>query len=267
MSENSHLRGERSLNSKPDSTDSFELMVSILIPARNASKFLKRAVESLESQTYENWEAIIVDDGSNDSTYQIAEQMVLQDSRLSLLRHEISSGAAGARNLALSVAKGRFIAFLDADDAWHPDKLSRQLEHIKSHGSGLSYTGFWRVNGNDRRQIHVPATVTREALLKSNCIGCLTVMYDRAIFGSVPMADIPRRQDYALWLTLLDQEDKAYGLNEPLGTYYVTKGSLSSNKLRAVMATWCMYHSHFHLSIFRSTFYLISNLLSRLLRG
>jgi teichuronic acid biosynthesis glycosyltransferase TuaG len=228
---------------------------------------LLRSIQSVQAQSFADWELILVDDGSEDDTYQLALKTAKNEPRLSVLRHDVGAGVAAARNAALGAAQGRYIAFLDADDEWTSDKLQVQLAQMYEQGAGFSYTGFWRVNGARRHRVDVPIQVTRKGLLFGNCIGCLTVVYDRSILGSVPMPDLPMRQDYALWLQLLEKVPAAHGVTQPLGLYHCTQNSLSSNKLRALQATWRMYRMHLNVGRFWSVVYCVSHSARRLWRG
>jgi len=240
--------------------------VSILMPALNVGDVLPRALASVQAQSFGDWEVLIVDDGSRDDTAEIAQGFATQDPRVKLIRHERQQGAAAARNTALAHAGGRFIAFLDADDLWDPSKLDRQLAHMREQSAQISFTGFWRVSTSRRTQVRVPASVTYDELLRGNCIGCLTAIYDRAHFGSVPMPDLKRRHDFALWLTLVKSAGLAHGLDEPLATYYATSESLSGNKLRASYSTWVMYRRYIGLSRWHAFVCLSSHLRKRLWR-
>lgn len=253
--------------SNPDMKDCFPLSVSALIPAHNAAAVLARAVQSVQAQTFTDWEIIIADDGSGDATHDIALDLAKSDPRIRVVHSAQNQGAAVARNKALGVAQGRYIAFLDADDVWHADKLALQLAHMQRHNAGLSYTGFWRRLEDQQQQVHVPAQASYQHLQRGNCIGCLTAVYDRAVYGNVPMPDLPLAHDYALWLTLLKQGGVAYGLDEPLATYHVTQGSLSANKWRALQAIGHMHHRHFGHNMLQAGFYTASHILRRLRSG
>lgn len=248
--------------------DAFPKLVSVVTPAYNAQDVLARAVASLQAQTLADWEMIIVDDTSSDATGTLADRCAQEDPRIRVIRQvQGLKGAAAARNTALSLAQGRYIAFLDADDEWLPDKLSAQIDHMRASGAGLSYTGFLRVGAGGMRRVRVPAHVTYAKLRQGNCICCSSAIYDRALTGTVLMPDLSLRQDYALWLTLLTQLPRAVGLDAPLVRLHVTPGSLSSNKWRAMRATWVMHRHHFGTGALLSAVYVTSHTLRRLLRG
>jgi glycosyltransferase involved in cell wall biosynthesis len=242
--------------------------VSVLIPAWRAADVLGRAVASLSAQSLPDWEAVIVDDASQDGTHAAARRLAEAEPRLRVLRHAENRGAAAARNTALGAARGRYVAFLDADDEWHPDKLARQIDHMERLGVALGYTGFVRARPDgQRREVRVPPRVTRDALLRGNVIGCLTAVYDRARLGDRPMPDLPMRHDYALWLSILADIPCAHGIPAPLATHHVRAGSLSSGRLGALRGTWAMHRGHLGHSPIRAAWYMGHHLAARLRRG
>lgn len=245
----------------------FPILVTVITPARDAASVLARAVRSVQAQTLDDWEMIIVDDGSTDATPQLAQSLAQKEPRLRVLHHEGGQGAARARNTALAAARGRYIAFLDADDAWTPDKLAQQLDAMHAQAAGFSYTGFMRVRQTGARHVQVLPRVTRAQLLLGNTICCSSAIYDRALLGSVLMPDLAMRQDYALWLTLLTRVPFAVGVPASLVHLHVTPGSLSSGKWRAMRATWAMHHRYFGVGRTRAAFYTLSHTWRRLRRG
>lgn len=239
------------------------------MPTLNAAAFLARAVASVRTQTRRDWELIIADDGSTDATPVLARTLADEDPRIRVLAAPETGprGAAAARNRAIAVARGRYLAFLDADDEWLPDKLARQLGWMEAEGLALTYTGFWREQAGARREVRVPARVDRQELLRGNVIGVLTAICDRAQLGQMAMPLLPLRQDYAFWLDLLHRTEAAYGLQAPLAVYHVTPGSLSANRWKATCGTWRMYREHVGLGRLRTGWYLASHLIRRLARG
>ncbi|WP_369411346.1 glycosyltransferase family 2 protein [Phycobacter azelaicus] len=248
-------------------SDLVDGLVSVIMPVFNAEKTLTRAVASVQAQDYPDWELVLIEDGSSDGSADLCADLAAADPRIRVLRQSRNSGAAAARNAGLAQARGRYIAFLDADDEWLPEKLTSQLSFMEASGASFSYTGFWRQRGAQRRQVRVPAAVDRAQLLKGNVIGCLTALYDRAHFGTVEMPDLRMRQDFALWLKLLEQGGRAHGLDRPLAIHHVQPDSLSAPKGRAIRATWQMYRTHLGFSPARAGWYLSNHLLRRLLRG
>lgn len=241
--------------------------VSVIIPVFNASNTLERAVASVLEQDWGNWQLILIEDGSTDGSLEVCVRLAAQDARIQLLQQPGNTGAAAARNVGIRAATGRYLAFLDADDEWLPQKLSRQVAFMQAEGAVFSYTGFWRQRGSQRHQVRVPGCVTRQVLLKGNVIGCLTAIYDREYFGTVEMPPLRLRQDFALWLDLLARCDQAHGLDQPLAVHHVRATSLSAPRGRAMRATWQLYHQHLGLSRLQSAWYMSNHLLRRLRRG
>jgi len=218
-------------------------VVTVVTPVWNAAATLAEAVASVRAQTFGGWEQILVDDGSTDGSRALAAALAAADPRVRLLAWDRNRGAAEARNAAIRAARGRFIAFLDADDRWHPEKLARQLAQLRATGAGLVFSAYRRVDpaGRPLGVVAVPAAVTRAGLLRGNVIGCLTAVYDTARFGRAEMPPLRRRQDYGLWLELLAGGEVARGLPDVLADYRVRPGSLSSRRLGAAAATWTLY--------------------------
>src|SRR5690554_216745 len=231
--------------------------VSIITPLYNCSDFLDATLNSVLAQTYQNWEVIMVDDCSSDNSVLIAQEFVEKDHRIKLIQLAENSGAAVARNTAIEAAKGRYIAFLDSDDAWLPNKLEKQIAFMQENNYPFTYAAYDKVNESDEvfGHVGVPDKVTYSDLLKSCSIGCLTAMYDTEFFGKVYMPLIRKRQDLGLWLKLLKKTKYAYGLNETLGFYKVRKDSISANKKSAALFTWRLYRDIEKLSLPKAGYY------------
>jgi glycosyltransferase involved in cell wall biosynthesis len=220
------------------------------MPCRNAGPTVAAAIQSVQDQTLQDWELLVADDGSSDDSAAIIRERAKQDPRVIPLESPANkTGAAAARNYALNQAKGRFIAFLDADDLWLPSKLERQLNFMQTHGTVFSYTSYYLRRTARADYIRVaPKMLTRKMLLWGNRIGCLTAVYDTKHLGKQPMPDIPKRHDYALWLHLLTLTPTAAALAEPLAIHHRQKGSLSSNSWHSTLATCRMLHAQAGLS-------------------
>ena len=219
-------------------------LVSIIMPNYNSAQFIEESFVSILNQSYQNWELILVDDCSADDSIEIIESLTADDKRIILIKLAENSGPAIARNRGIKEAKGRYIAFLDSDDTWHPEKLSKQIFFMKEYDIAFSYTGYYRMEEDSEQiidEIYVPQKVDYSELLKQNIIGCLTAMYDTQKLGKVYMPDILKRQDFALWLSILKKIPYAYGLDEPLAYYRVRTASVSSNKILASKYNWKLY--------------------------
>ncbi|XKE47247.1 glycosyltransferase [Halomonas organivorans] len=244
--------------------------VSVITPMHNASKFISTNIESVLTQTYSDWELIIIDDGSTDSSAEIAEAFSLQDSRIQLIRLEGNNGAAVARNRGIRLARGRYIAFLDSDDAWEPHKLESQLAFMKASEAALVFSAYRKVDeaGRELGVVGVPERAGYRDLLKTNYIGCLTAMYDTRRLGKVEMPLIRKRQDLALWLKILKLSgEPAWGQPEVLATYTVRAGSVSSNKQQAAAYQWRVYREVEALSLPACGYYFAQYALRGLLRS
>lgn len=231
--------------------------VSIVTPLHNSESYISETINSVISQTYEDWELIIVDDMSEDGSVKIVESFAKQDFRIKLIKLIENSGAAVARNTGIDAAKGRFIAFLDSDDLWEANKLEVQLAFMQNNYYPFSFTAYQRINeiGESLGIVGVPQTVTYRQMLKTSVIGCLTAMYDTAYFGKVYMPLIRKRQDYGLWLKLLKQTEFAYGIQQPLARYRIRRDSISSNKLNTSTYNWRLYRQVENLSFIASCYY------------
>ncbi len=193
------------------------IKTSIVMPMFNANRTIARAIGSVQRQTRGDWELIVVDDASTDECCAVVEKMAREDSRIRLIKLPKNSGAGVARNAAIESAKGQFVAFLDADDEWLPEKLEKQIGWMETNDMAFSCTVYERVRPNGNRKfIEVPRNSMWRQLLKNNTVATLTAIYDRSKYGDVRMPEIRRRQDYAFWLKLLESTDYVYGLNEAL---------------------------------------------------
>lgn len=215
-------------------------LVSIIMPAYNAEKTLKEAVDSVLAQTWLNWELLlVVDKNSSDRTQAIATSYASRDARVKPVSGLPQGGCVYNRNQAIQRASGSFLAFLDSDDLWLPEKLERQLAFMEQTGCDLSYTGYAQMNWSGRRLPHViqpPARLTYEDLLNDNLLGCLTAMIRRSRFPEIYFEE-HLHEDFILWLRLLRQTD-AQGLPDTLAVYRQAAHSRSGNKVKAALARW-----------------------------
>lgn len=233
------------------------VQVSIIMPAHNSAEFIALSINSVLAQTFTDFELIVVDDCSKDSTFSFVQELSSRDSRIRVFQLSSNSGAAVARNTAIDKARGRFIAFLDSDDIWFPTKLEEQLDFMMINSVAFCYSAYDKVNASRDivGSVAVPDKVSYSDLLKTNSIGCLTAIYDTSKLGKVFMPLIKRRQDLGLWLKLLKMTPYAYGINKPLASYYVRQDSLSSNKLVAASYTWRLYRDVEKLSFLSALYY------------
>ena len=221
---------------------------------------------SVASQTHEQWEHILVDDCSTDGSAQLILAKAERDSRITYIKLDTNSGAGIARNRAIKEAKGRYVAFLDSDDLWHSEKLERQLSFMQKNGHQFTFTDYDVVDEAGHKlskRIKAKPIVTYKTALFKNPIGCLTVIYDTDFYGKQYMPSIRKRQDYALWLSLL-KKTNGYGLNECLASYRTGNASISANKLDLLKYEWKIYREVEGLSWLKSSFYLLSAIILKL---
>ncbi len=238
-----------------------EELVSIILPSYNTEKYIADAIESVLSQTYNNWEMIIVDDGSTDNSIQIIDEYVRRDKRIRLIKSDKNCGLPSARNKAIKVAKGRYIAFLDSDDMWLPEKLEKQINFMKANRAVLTFTAYRKIDENGNiisKVLNVPETVTYEQLLRTCVIGVLTAIYDTRILGKLYMNLINQSEDYCLWLKILKMGHVAHGLNRCLALYRIRKKRMSRNKFIKAIYQWRIYRQREALSFFKSIYCMIN---------
>lgn len=231
--------------------------VSIVTPLYNCSDFLERTIQSVLSQTYENWEMIMVDDCSHDNSLAIAQVYAAQDHRINVLKLSKNSGAAVARNTAIAAAKGRFIAFLDSDDLWMPDKLEKQVDFMLESNVPFSFSAYEKIDekGVVFELMGVPEKVSYSDLLKTCVVGCLTVAYDTNTLGKIYMPTNTKREDFATWLSILKQVDFGYGLAEPLAQYRVYPNQSSGKKASMAKENWRLYRDLENLNLLQAGYY------------
>ena len=242
--------------------------VSIITPCFNAEHTLKKTVDSVLAQSFQEWELLLIDDRSTDNTYDVAQKLARTDSRIQVLQLANNGGAAKARNHGIEHATGQFIAFIDADDQWETEKLSTQIKWMIEQQCPLSYTAYSRSTpeGALINWVGVPKKINYRELLKTNYIGCSTAIYDSKAIGKVYMPDIRRRQDYGLWLRILKLIPEARGINTPLTDYLVHDQSLSSNKKVSASYNWKIYRQIEGLSLLTSAYYFFQYAIRGILR-
>lgn len=233
-----------------------ESLVSIITPAYNAENYISQTIESVINQKYTMWEMIIIDDCSKDRTYEIAKEYSEKDSRVKVYKNEKNSGVSYTRNRAIDLAKGKYISFLDSDDLWDKEKLSKQITFMDEKNVLLSYTGYSKINsdGTLRGQINVPSKLSYKDLLKNCLIGFLTGTYNREHFKNIRFKDT-KVEDYIFWLEMIKKIDYAYGVPESLAYYRVLNNSRSSNKIDIVKFHWKIYRDVEKLSLVKSMYY------------
>lgn len=232
-------------------------LVSIITPCYNGEKYIAQTICSVMAQTYENWEMIIVDDGSRDDSARIVRSYMEKEPRIRLLQQE-NAGSAAARNTGIRAAQGRYMALLDADDIWEPEFLSRQLAFLESHDAHCVCCAYRCIDENGK-DIHPPVVpkevITTRDMLVRNHIGCLTGLYDTSRHGKVFLDEALKsiRDDYAFWLAIVQKEGIAYGNPQCLAAYRVFESSTTGNKKALIVKQYHFYRRYLKLGVVKST--------------
>ncbi|MBE6196110.1 MAG: glycosyltransferase family 2 protein [Rikenellaceae bacterium] len=220
-------------------------LVSIITPTYNCGRFIEETIKSVQAQTYTEWEMIISDDCSTDDTREVIAPYLESDPRIKYICNEKNSGAAITRNNALKVAKGRWIAFLDSDDLWLPEKLERQIRFMEENGYAFSYTEYSEINEKSEElgvKVSGPKKITKWGMYGYCWPGCLTVMYDADVVGLIQIEDIKKNNDYAMWLKVILKAD-CFLYKENLARYRKRGGSISNHSYKALV--------NWHYKLFR----------------
>lgn len=222
-------------------------LISIIVPVYNAEKFIRETMDCVIAQTYPCWELLLVEDGSRDNSVEIIETYIRDsgEKRIRLICQPENMGAAKARNRGLQEAKGRYIAYLDADDLWLPEKLEHELAFIREKDAAFVFTGYEFADENGKgtgKIVHVPETLNYRQALSNTTIFTTTVMFDtQKISKELLEMPVIKSEDTALWWKVLRNGYTAFGLDENLVKYRRPGKSLSSNKLEAVRRIWNLY--------------------------
>lgn len=238
-----------------------EELISIIVPVYQANRFIRETMDCVLAQTYPDWELLLIEDGSTDGTPETIRSYCEEkgENRIRLICQPVNGGAARARNRGLEEAKGRYIAYLDADDLWVPEKLEKELAFLKEKQAAFVFTGYEFADENGRgtgKIVQVPETLSYKQALGNTTIFTTTVMFDTARIDKtlLQMPEI-KSEDTALWWKVLRNGYTAYGLNENLAKYRRAGKSLSSNKIEALRRIWNLYRRAERMSVVKSSWY------------
>lgn len=238
-------------------------MVSIIMPSYECGRYIRESIKSVQAQTYSNWELILVDDCSMDDTIDIAQRFQIYDKRIHVFQNTSNSGAAVSRNLALKKAKGRWIAFLDSDDLWEPDKLEKQIRFMEENGYAFSYHEYVEIDEEDKELgVYVSGKdhVGKWDMYSCCWPGCLSVMYDASRIGLIQINDIKRNNDTAMWLKVIRISD-CYLLKECLGRYRRRTKSITPKPIwRRIWAHYPLFRVAEEMNPIFATFWVIMNI-------
>lgn len=230
-------------------------LVTVIMPAYNAARFIDKAIESVVSQSLSDWELLVIDDCSTDDTYYLASQY--KDPRICVLRNEENSGVAKTRNRGIELAKGIHIAFLDSDDIWHPQKLQKQLEKMEAEKADLCYCAYEIIglNGEKSRADYLVSETARfEDILKVNYIQCSAMLIRTQVVRKYMFNTDFFHEDYILGLDILRDGHKAVGCKELLLQWRYLENSRSFNKKKAARNRWRIYREYLHLPLHKAAF-------------
>lgn len=218
-------------------------LVSIIMPSYNAERYIAQSIESVLAQTYQNWELLITDDCSMDRTVDIVKEFCVKDKRINLLESKEHHGPGDTRNLSINRATGRFIAFIDNDDVWFPEKLEKQIPYMLENGYAFTYTGYEMVteSGESKHIVNTIGVLNPQIYMRNTAIGCASVILDHDIVGEFQMFVNDTSDDMTLWLSLMHRGFLAYPYPEILMKYRVRNHSASSNKFVAARDVWRVY--------------------------
>ncbi len=244
--------------------------VSIIMPAYNEEKHIAEAIESVIKQTYQDWELLIINDGSVDNTRTIAQQYAAEDQRIVLIDNEKNMGVVRTRNNGIDQMTGRYLAFLDSDDCWYPHKLETQIKVLENKGYPFVFSSYDKMDEEGKplkKKVRVKGRYNYQKMLKANFVGILTAIYDtRQITRKYFVSDF-LMEDYNHWLNILKEIDFLYAVEEPLARYRVRETSLSSNKWKVIKADYDIYRRGENLSIFKSLYYTLSHIFIKVFRN
>lgn len=236
-----------------------ESLVSIIMPAFNAEKFIDSAVNSVMNQTYKNWELLIIDDCSKDDTYKIISKYASNDRRIIILENEVNSGAAISRNKGIDKATGKYIAFLDSDDVWFDSKLSKQISYMEKNDYKFTCTSYNKINelSESLNKVIIAKEKSDYWELLKTCPGNSTVIYNSEKLGKFKIPNFQKRNDYLLWLNVIKKSNDLRGIQETLSSHRIHNNSISSNKSSLVTYHWKIYRNVESLSFFKSTYLIV----------
>ena len=229
--------------------------VSIIMPVYNSEKYLAQAIDSIQNQTFTNWELIIIDDASSDSSAEIIQYYAKSEQRIIPIYLSKNVGAAQARNIGISHVTSRYLTFLDSDDIWKPEKLKIQISFMQEHSYAFTYTSYDLISEDGRQlniEVPVPFRISYSEALTRTAISTITVCLDLAQIGNVTMPLLNGAEDTGTWLSILKSNDYAYGINTVLASYRQVPTSLSHNLCERLIRNWRLYRKVEKFSVAKS---------------
>ncbi|WP_159022072.1 glycosyltransferase [Formosa sp. L2A11] len=233
-------------------------LVSIITPVYNAEKFISQTIQSVLSQTFTNWELILVDDGSSDDSLRLISKFTEVHKNILLFKNAKNSGAAITRNRGMEEAKGKYIAFLDADDIWFPNKLEIQIGIMEAKQLDVSFSSYnlMDADGNPLgKKVKALEQLTYKKLLKCNYVGNLTGIYNTQTLGKIYTKNLRKRQDWLLWLAAVKKtKHPVIGIQESLANYRLQPDSMSANKFGLIKYNYSVYKTGLEFSTLKALY-------------
>lgn len=226
--------------------------VTVIMPAYNAQAYIAETIDSVLRQTVADWELLVLDYCSADDTCAIVESFARQDNRITLIRNERNLGVARTRNHGLEQSRGSYVAFLDSDDVWRPNKLEKQIARLEQTSGALCYSSYAIIRQDGRRDYAVPESISYEDILKENVIGCSTVVITAEIAKKYCFRPDFFHEDYAFWLQILKDGYLAVGCTEILADWRYVENSRSFNKWKSAQNRWSIYRKFLKLPFVKS---------------
>lgn len=230
-------------------------MISVVMPAYRARSYVAQAIRSVMDQTVTDWELWVIDDCSDDGTYEAAMAQADGDPRIRVLQNSANLGVSETRNRGLALCRGEYIALLDSDDRWHPDKLERQLARLEAENADMVYSSYCIIDADGNQALEdyiVPDKLDFDRMLRENVVGCSTVLVRREWMRERRFGTAFYHEDYVLWLGLLRDGCRAVGCAEPLVDWRLSENSRSYDKRESAKHRWRIYREYLHLPVGKS---------------
>ena len=244
-------------------------LVSIITPLYNGERFIAETIESVLSQTYKNWELIIINDCSTDNSLDIVNKYAYKDTRIKVINLKRNGGPVNAWNVAFDYIEGRYLSFLDSDDIWIPTKIEEQINFMKKNNIGFCFASYDWIDENSKslnRTINVPQKMTYNDMLKNTNIGLLTVMLDLDLVHFEKLPIVKMAWDFLLWAKIMKTGVIAYGYNKVIAHYRIRSKSASRNKFKAAKGLWIIYKDYLKIPPLKRFFYFLNYILNSLKR-
>lgn len=232
-----------------------KIKVSVIMPAYNMERYIYAAIDSVQKQTHSNWELLVIDDSSTDTTCAVVERLAAEDTRIRLIRNEKNMGVARTRNRGFELASGEYVALLDSDDLWREEKLAHQVRLAEKTGADVVFCSYGIIGATGEKRCAdfiVPEVTNFEECLSKIVISCSTALLSRDVYSRYRFNPDYYHEDLVFWLQILHDGLKARGITDVLADYRVYEGTRASNKMRSAVNRWKVYRTYFSLPVGKS---------------